>query len=79
MWLLHSFGVNALDLLISAERTCLRPSNVNATRSVSPDKICDQISDAVLDAHLKQDPDAKVACGRCSYSSSNVLTNMEDL
>lgn len=33
-------------------------------RSVpSPDKICDQISDAVLDAHLKQDPDAKVACG----------------
>ncbi|XP_053305834.1 S-adenosylmethionine synthase [Spea bombifrons] len=27
-----------------------------------PDKICDQISDAVLDAHLQQDPDAKVAC-----------------
>ncbi|XP_053476998.1 S-adenosylmethionine synthase isoform X2 [Ictalurus furcatus] len=27
-----------------------------------PDKICDQISDAVLDAHLKQDPEAKVAC-----------------
>ncbi|XP_075466551.1 S-adenosylmethionine synthase isoform X2 [Ascaphus truei] len=26
------------------------------------DKICDQISDAVLDAHLRQDPDAKVAC-----------------
>lgn len=27
------------------------------------DKMCDQISDAVLDAHLKQDPNAKVACG----------------
>ncbi|XP_071953512.1 S-adenosylmethionine synthase-like [Antedon mediterranea] len=27
-----------------------------------PDKICDQVSDAVLDAHLKQDPYAKVAC-----------------
>lgn len=27
-----------------------------------PDKMCDQISDAVLDAHLKQDPNAKVAC-----------------
>jgi len=27
-----------------------------------PDKICDQVSDAVLDAHLEQDPDAKVAC-----------------
>ncbi|XP_017469972.1 PREDICTED: S-adenosylmethionine synthase-like [Rhagoletis zephyria] len=28
-----------------------------------PDKMCDQISDAILDAHLKQDPNAKVACG----------------
>ena len=27
------------------------------------DKICDQISDAVLDAHLHQDCNAKVACG----------------
>ncbi|XP_076459833.1 S-adenosylmethionine synthase-like [Babylonia areolata] len=27
-----------------------------------PDKICDQISDAILDAHLQQDPNAKVAC-----------------
>lgn len=27
-----------------------------------PDKMCDQISDAVLDAHLRQDPDSKVAC-----------------
>src|SRR5918997_6047271 len=27
-----------------------------------PDKVCDQISDAVLDAVLKDDPDAHVAC-----------------
>ncbi len=27
-----------------------------------PDKICDQISDAVLDAALKEDPDSRVAC-----------------
>uniref|UniRef100_A0A914WQQ4 S-adenosylmethionine synthase n=1 Tax=Plectus sambesii TaxID=2011161 RepID=A0A914WQQ4_9BILA len=27
-----------------------------------PDKMCDQVSDAVLDAHLAQDPHAKVAC-----------------
>ena len=27
-----------------------------------PDKVCDQISDAVLDAILKEDPDAHVAC-----------------
>lgn len=26
--------------------------------------MCDQISDAILDAHLKQDPNAKVACGK---------------
>ncbi|XP_015912796.1 S-adenosylmethionine synthase [Parasteatoda tepidariorum] len=27
-----------------------------------PDKLCDQISDAILDAHLEKDPNAKVAC-----------------
>ena len=27
-----------------------------------PDKICDQISDAVLDALMKQDPNSRVAC-----------------
>jgi len=27
-----------------------------------PDKLCDQISDAVLDAFLEQDPNARVAC-----------------
>ncbi|MFA5290597.1 MAG: S-adenosylmethionine synthetase N-terminal domain-containing protein, partial [Candidatus Izemoplasmatales bacterium] len=27
-----------------------------------PDKICDQISDAILDAILADDPDARVAC-----------------
>ena len=30
-----------------------------------PDKICAQISDAVLDAILAQDPDARVACETC--------------
>uniref|UniRef100_A0A8D3E7Y5 S-adenosylmethionine synthase n=1 Tax=Scophthalmus maximus TaxID=52904 RepID=A0A8D3E7Y5_SCOMX len=44
-----------------------RKSNILAITTVRclyahRDKICDQISDAVLDAHLKQDPDAKVAC-----------------
>ncbi len=27
-----------------------------------PDKMCDQISDAILDAHLSSDPDSRVAC-----------------
>ena len=31
-----------------------------------PDKICDQISDAVLDAILAQDPYARVACETCT-------------
>ena len=31
-----------------------------------PDKICDQISDAVLDAILEQDPNGRVACETCA-------------
>ena len=27
-----------------------------------PDKVCDQISDAILDALLAEDPDSRVAC-----------------
>ena len=27
-----------------------------------PDKICDQISDSILDAMLEQDPQSRVAC-----------------
>ena len=33
-----------------------------------PDKICDQISDAVLDAILEQDPNGRVACGMPSWN-----------
>lgn len=31
-----------------------------------PDKLCDQISDAILDACLEQDPESKVACEACA-------------
>ncbi len=31
-----------------------------------PDKLCDQISDAILDAILTQDPQARVACETCA-------------
>ncbi len=27
-----------------------------------PDKVCDQVSDAILDAHLAGDPNSRVAC-----------------
>jgi S-adenosylmethionine synthetase len=37
-----------------------------------PDKICDQISDAVLDAIFRDDPDARVAC-ECAVTTGLVL------
>jgi S-adenosylmethionine synthetase len=37
-----------------------------------PDKICDQISDAILDAYLQQDPDAKVAV-ECLITSQKLV------
>ena len=42
----------------------IRQRHVYTSESVSeghPDKICDQISDAVLDACLEQDPESRVA------------------
>jgi len=38
-----------------------------------PDKVCDQISDAVLDAILAQDPDARVACETCCTTGTVVI------
>lgn len=41
------------------------PSYVFTSESVTqghPDKVCDQISDSILDAHIQQDPDSRVAC-----------------
>jgi len=37
-----------------------------------PDKICDQVSDAVLDAIFKDDPNARVAC-ECAVTTGMVL------
>jgi len=31
-----------------------------------PDKICDQVSDAVLDACIREDPTSRVACETCT-------------
>lgn len=42
-----------------------------------PDKICDQISDAILDQSLIQDPDSRVACE--AYVSSNMVIIGEKL
>ena len=37
-----------------------------------PDKICDRISDAVLDAYLAKDPEARVAC-ECLATANRVV------
>jgi len=41
-----------------------------------PDKICDQISDAVLDAIIAKDPDARVACD-CAVTTGLVFVTGE--
>ena len=43
-----------------AEQTFLFTSE--SVNEGHPDKLADQISDAILDACLEQDPDSKVAC-----------------
>ena len=39
----------------------LRLVTAESVRAGHPDKLCDQIADAILDAHLAQDPSARVA------------------
>ena len=38
-----------------------------------PDKLCDQISDAILDEIMKSDPDARVACETATTTNLVVL------
>ena len=38
-----------------------------------PDKMCDQISDAILDALLEQDPESRVACETCATTGLVVV------
>ncbi len=47
------------DSLMNSERTYFTSESVTEGH---PDKVCDQISDAVLDAVLSLDPEARVAC-----------------
>ena len=42
-----------------------------------PDKLCDQVSDAILDEILRQDPDAHVACECCA--STGLLLIMGEI
>ncbi len=42
-----------------------------------PDKMCDQISDAILDAMLSQDPNARVACE--TFTTTGMVTVMGEV
>ncbi|MBL8899232.1 MAG: methionine adenosyltransferase [Planctomycetes bacterium] len=44
---------------MASERKLFTSESVSAGH---PDKVCDQISDAILDAHLAEDPRSRVAC-----------------
>ena len=41
-----------------------------------PDKMCDQISDAILDACLREDPDSRVAC-ECMVTTWTIIVSGE--
>ena len=52
------------------------PSYLFTSESVTeghPDKLCDQVSDAVLDAILAQDPEGRVACEACTTTGLVVV------
>jgi len=54
----------------------LRPFTSESVSEGHPDKVCDQISDAVLDACLKDDPESRVAC-ECFATTGLVLVGGE--
>ncbi len=58
----------------------LTVNHVFTSESVSeghPDKICDQVSDAILDACIKADPKSRVACE--TATSTNFLVNIGEI
>jgi S-adenosylmethionine synthetase len=58
----------------------IRVDHVFTSESVSeghPDKVCDQISDAILDACLAQDPKSRVACE--TLATTNLVVNAGEI
>ena len=39
-----------------------------------PDKLCDLISDTILDSYLKEDPKSRVACETCAHKKGVLVT-----
>jgi len=58
----------------------IKTDHVFTSESVSeghPDKVCDQISDAILDACLEQDPKSRVACE--TLTTTNLVVNAGEI
>ena len=58
----------------------IRVDHVFTSESVSeghPDKVCDQISDAILDACLAQDSQSRVACE--TLTTTNLVVNAGEI
>lgn len=67
------------DCYLGDEIMYIKQSHLFTSESVTeghPDKMCDQISDAILDAILLKDPNARVAC-ETSVSSDLVVLSGE--
>ena len=65
MLLLFALGYSGVFLIPQIVRKEIKMRSLFTSESVTeghPDKICDQISDAVLDECLRQDPQYRVAC-----------------
>ncbi len=62
---------------LHASQGCDKNEYVFTSESVSeghPDKVCDQISDAILDAWLSQDPHSRVACETMAAKDRIILS-----
>ncbi|CAL9026695.1 unnamed protein product, partial [Prunus brigantina] len=62
----HSSSSSSVALSLEMETFLFTSESVNEGH---PDKLCDQVSDAVLDACLEQDPESKVACETCTKTN----------
>ena len=74
IWVTLNFCWLALmsDCLALQAAPCKMTTFLFTSESVNeghPDKLCDQVSDAILDACLEQDPESKVACESCTKTN----------
>ena len=76
---MRNFGVRGADAenyALPKEKGNTNMKKLFTSESVTeghPDKICDIISDSILDALLEKDPDARVACETTATTGVSTL------